>query len=211
MIRCFVMNVSDIRYLHKVKWIGINSGWGRVRKTHINREGNIVETELINDWATQIAEASVPDEAELAPSMLQAYLNGGKDRDGLFRQARRDIVGGFGIGDLQAIFPWILNGIAVAAPLINAAFAAGVVDKYLSALKDLLAIRDSLARKKQVEALPDAAYLDFKKIMTVLPKELAKANLSPEQCELITFHVLQEIYKDPASVKHVQKLAKGKK
>lgn len=166
---------------------------------------------MINTWATEIAEAAAPEEAELAPIMLQAYLNGGKDRQGLFRQTRGDIVGGFGAGDLQAVFPWILNGLAVIAPLINAAVTSGSAGKYLSAIKDLLEIGESLTRKKQVEALPDASYLDLKKIITILPKELAKANIPQEQCELITYRVLRQVFKDSHSAKHVQKLAGAKK
>jgi hypothetical protein len=170
-----------------------------------------VETEMINTWAIKISEAAVPDEAELAPIMVQAYLNGGKDRQGLFRQAQGDIVGGFGAGDLQAVFPWILQGITFAAPLINAALTSGNVGKYLSAIKDVLEIGDHLSRKKKVESLPDAPYLDLKKVVAVLPKELAKAKIPQEQCELITYHVIRELLKDPNSAKHVQKLADARK
>jgi len=178
---------------------------------YIFQKDNVVETEMINIWAIKIAEAAVPEEAELAPIMVQAYLNGGKDQQELSLQSKGDIVGGFGAGDLQAIFPWILQGIAFAAPIINTALTSGNVEKYLSAIKDVLEIRDSLARKKQVEALPDEPYLDLKKLLAVLPKELAKANLPQEQRELITYHVIQELLKDPNSAKHVKKIAGRKK
>jgi hypothetical protein len=170
-----------------------------------------METEMIETWATEIAEAVAPEEAELAPIMVQAYLKGGKDRQGLFLQSQGDMVGGFGGADLHAILPWILNGLAIIAPLINAALTSGNVDKYLSAIKDVLEIGDHLSRKKKVESLPDAPYLDLKKVVAVLPKELAKAKIPQEQCELITYHVIRELLKDPNSVKHIQKLAGAKK
>lgn len=169
-----------------------------------------METETIDTWAIQIAEAAAPEEAEMAPIMVQAYLKGGKDRQGLFLQAQGDIVGGFGAADLQTILPWILNGLAVIAPLINAALTSGNVDKYLSAVKDVLEIGDHLSRKKKVESLPDVPYLDLKKVVAVLPKELAKAKIPQEQCELITYHVIRELLKDPNSAKHVQKLVGAK-
>ena len=73
----------------------------------------------INDtWAMKIAEEVAPDEVDLAPFVVQAFINGGRERDDLFQEAQGGTLGAFGAGDVAALLPWILQGIAAAATAI---------------------------------------------------------------------------------------------
>jgi hypothetical protein len=161
-----------------------------------------MDTEMINTWAVKIAEAAVPDEVDLAPIVMQAFLQKGRERQELFRQAQGDVVGGFGAGELQAIFPWILQGIAAAAPILYTAITSGAVEKFLSAIKDLLMIGNEIRDfKKRAETLPDDPYILLKKMITTLLEALAEAKISQEQRDLVVGHVIQEVLRDKTSVK----------
>ena len=71
--------------------------------------------ESIQTWFTKIIEEVAPDEVDLAPSMLEVYLRGGKERQELFKQHTGNEVGSFGVSDLIAITPWIISGLAIAS------------------------------------------------------------------------------------------------
>lgn len=148
-------------------------------------------------WATKIAQEVAPEEVDLAPLMAQAFINGGQERDDLFRKAKGGILGAFGAGDVSALIPWILQSIAGAATAIYALLSSGVLEKLLWAIKDLLSIRDSLARKKQSESLPDNPYAPLKRVVSAISKGLEAAKIPEDQRDLITYRVLRLLLEDP--------------
>ncbi|WP_018681397.1 hypothetical protein [Actinokineospora enzanensis] len=69
--------------------------------------GNIGNTAELAAWAARLAAAAVPDEVELAPSMVLAYVAGGRERAELFR-VDGSTSSGFDPDGLVVVFPWIL-------------------------------------------------------------------------------------------------------
>jgi mannitol-specific phosphotransferase system IIBC component len=166
--------------------------------------------DIISTWSTKIVEEVAPDEVDLAPLMVQAFIQGGEERKELFRQAKGGEVGAFGPGDITALFPYVLQGIAVAAPVLYSVLTSGVLEKILSAVKDLLSIHDSLARKKQSESFPDNPYAPLKRMVTAFSKKLQSTPIPQDQRDLITYRVLRVLLEEPSSAtEFVRKIAGG--
>jgi hypothetical protein len=156
--------------------------------------------DVVSIWSTKIAEEITPDEVDLAPLMAQAFVSGGRDRTELFHQARGGALGGFGPGELAAIFPWILHSLATAGPVLSqvlAAIEAG--EKFPSAVKGLLSLPDMVARRKQIASLPDDPYASLKHSAAVISHELKPTKISDEQRELISYRILMALLTDPRS------------
>lgn len=146
---------------------------------------------------TKIVQEIAPDEIDLVPIVVQAFIAGGKKRQELFHQEKNDIVGGFGGIEIEAILPWILNGIMVAAPMLHYIISSGIVEKYLSVVKDLLSITKSLGQKKKIESLPDDPYEPLKQIITLISKELDKAGISADKRDVIVYRLLRILLENP--------------
>lgn len=163
--------------------------------------------DIITTWSTKIAEEAVPGEVDLAPLMAQAFVSGGEEREELFRQANGGTLGAFGPGDIAAVFPAILQGIAVTAPILYSVLTSGAVERFLSVVKNMLSIRDSLKRKNQSETLPDDPYAPLKRVVVAISKELKSTNISQDQRDLITYRILRVLLNEPHSAaKFVQKI-----
>jgi hypothetical protein len=164
---------------------------------------------MVNAWAEKIAAEAAPDEIDLAPAMAEAFISGGKDREELFQRPEEGVLGAFGPGEGIAVFPWILHAIGVAAPLLKEILSADIVNKVLSIVKDILAIRDILKRKQEVDTLPDDPYAPFKKVVAVISEQLRIAGISPDQSDLITGRVLMALLKEPSEATlFIEKIAK---
>ena len=81
--------------------------------------------DILTTWSLKLAEEVAPDEIDLAPIMAQAFVNGGKAREELFQQAATGALGGFGLGEVAAIFPVVLKSLAGAAPVLSAMLTIG--------------------------------------------------------------------------------------
>jgi hypothetical protein len=166
-----------------------------------------MDTESADEWAVSIATAAAPEEAELAPIILRAYLMGGTQRQDLFRRPAGDVVGGFGAGEYQPTFLIILQAFSLAAPWLHTLVTSESTGKYLAVIKDLLSIRDGIKRKSQAAALADDPYAALKSVIGILSKDLEKVDMAPDQRDLITYHVLQELLKNPTSSKMISRIA----
>ena len=164
---------------------------------------------MVNEWAEKIAAEATPDEIDLAPTMAEAFISGGKDREELFQQPEEGVLGAFGPSEGMAVFPWILHAIGVAAPLLYEILSADMVNKIISMVKDILAIRNMLKRKQEVDTLPDDPYAPLKKVVAVISGQLRKAGISQDQSDLITGRVLMALLKEPSEATlFIEKIAK---
>lgn len=164
--------------------------------------------DIISTWSTKIAEEAAPGEVDLAPLMAQAFVSGGKEREELFRQAKGSTLGAFGPGDVAAVFPAILQGIAVTAPMLYSVLTSGAIERFLSVVKDMLSIRDRLKGKKQSESLPDDPYAPLKRVVVAISKELKSTNIPQDQRDLIAYRVLRVLLEESSSAaEFVQKVA----
>jgi hypothetical protein len=153
-------------------------------------------SEVIDEIALKIAEEAVPDEIDLAPIMAQAFIQGGKEREELFKREEGSVTGGFGTGEFIAAFPWILKGLVKSGSFLFQLLTTDVAD-IASLINDVLDIREKVNRKKKIESLPEHPYKPLKTVIDTISTELESSGLSQEQCDLITYRVLRALLDNP--------------
>lgn len=151
-------------------------------------------------FSIKIAEEAVPDEVELAPIMTQAYLTGGREREELFQQPGSGLPGGFGAENIGTVFPWVLNGIGLAAPAILSLVSSGPLLKdLLSVVKDLISVHDTLKRREKKDKLPEKPYAPLKQTMDIISTELQNTQLPPDERDLIAYRILRRLLEEPTN------------
>lgn len=177
-----------------------------IRQLH-HSMGNSMD--VLTDLSIKIAEATVPDEIDLAPLMTDAFIQGGKEREALFGKQESAQLGAFGLLEGALIFPWILNGIAIASPFILKILP--IDGNSLSIINNFLGICEKLDIKERKSELPEEYSTPLKKIFETFSSELKTSGLPEKQCEEITSKVVITLLKDPSlSVVFVEKVAGSK-
>jgi len=165
--------------------------------------------DVLTDLSIKLAEATVPDEIDLAPIMTDAFIQGGKDKEALFGKQESSQLGAFGLLEGAFIFPWILKGIAIASPSILKVLQ--IDGDSLSVINNLLGICEKVGIKEKKGKLPEEYALPLKKIFETFSSELETSGLPEKQCEEITSKVVITLLKDPStSVLFVEKVAGSK-
>jgi hypothetical protein len=158
---------------------------------------------VVHVWSRKIAEAVAPEEVELAPLIVEAFVEGGEKRTQLFRGPRDSAFGGFGTGDVQVLLPWVLKGLVAAVPSISAMLAVTPhISDFVSMIKDALEIRRDLKQEQPVQDLPDDPYAPLKRTVAVVSRELAATSLSAAERDLIVYRVLLALLDDPTGATH---------
>lgn len=163
----------------------------------------------------QIAEATVPDEIDLAPLITEAFLQGGKEKKSLFAKQKRAEFGAFGPIDSLLLFPHILNGIATSADFILQFLS---IDEtkiatvyYLLGINHYLGIYDKVVTKEEVNELPEKHTKFLKDLFETFSSEIKATGLSKDQCDKIIANVLVTLRKNPSiSSEFVEKIASSK-
>jgi hypothetical protein len=163
--------------------------------------------DMIDIWSVKVAEAVAPDEIDLAPLMTQAYMTGGKKRQDLFRQADSGGLGGFGPGQIQAIYPWILRAIVTTGTLLYTLLTSEATGKLLSAVETLLNIEDALERRQKAKELPDNPYVTLKQVLENFSAGLEATGLTQDQRDLLTYKFLKTLLDDPTGgLQYIQEI-----
>ncbi|MFD2419688.1 hypothetical protein [Amycolatopsis pigmentata] len=152
--------------------------------------------EEIVDWALRLAKEVVPTEVELAPSMVVAYVAGGREREELFR-TRGSVPSGFDVGSVLVVFPQILAGLAVAGhSLWN--LLGGNASSVSTLLKNVgeLWDRRKAARKGKTEQTAVADDPDLSRVIDAIETQLAAAGMAPADRELLTFRIVRALIAD---------------
>ncbi len=173
--------------------------------------------DIVNTWALKIAEEAAPDEVDLAPTMAQAYISGGRDREDLFREAG-GVQGAFGAEGVVILFPYVLEAIQVAGPYLlgflgsmssfftSAQPTIGVAAQLLGAANTLLTITGFRKREEKKQSLPEENeelvrfkdhYEEFQKISALLRGELQKKGIDEDQADLISYRLLKVMLEEP--------------
>jgi hypothetical protein len=166
-------------------------------------------------WALRIAEEVAPDEVDLAPAMVQAFVRGGRDRRDLFRQPRESVPGAFGPELVIVLFPLILETIEKVGPALMGFFtttkdAWAGANSFIGAINVLLTIGSRTGRKKTAETLPDNPYGPMKDVITIMSQELESSGVPPEQADAIILRVLRRMLEDPSgAAEFVEKVGKA--
>lgn len=166
--------------------------------------------DIMTEISIKIAEATVPDEVDLAPIITDAFVQGGKEKKELFIKQGDTKLGAFGPVGGIVLFPWILQGIATTAPFILQILRAEQLDKYLSIINGFLGVCEKLKRKESTNQLPAHLSTPFNKILDTFSSELKATGLPEEQCERVVSNVLLTLLKDPSgSFVFVEKVAES--
>jgi len=164
--------------------------------------------DIMTEISIKIAEATVPDEVDLAPIMTDAFVQGGKEKKDLFIKQEDTELGAFGPFGGIVLFPWILQGIAAAAPFILQVLREEQLEKYLSVINGFLGVCEKLKRKESTNQLPDHLSAPLNKVLDTFSSELKASGLPEEQCERVISNVLLTLIKDPSgSFVFVEKVA----
>jgi hypothetical protein len=161
--------------------------------------------DVIEAWATRLAEAVAPDEADLAPDIAAAYVAGGRERAELFR-ASAATPGGFDPGAVLAVFPFVLSAIAASGALIQAFLASGAAD-IPGMVKDVVDLRDRYRRGPEraaaksttlAETVPENqhAYQALNRIFIAIEEELGKAGIDAQHRQLLSYRIVRGLLDD---------------
>lgn len=151
-------------------------------------------------WSTRLAAAVAPDEVELAPLIVSAYVAGGRARDDLYRRSTDGQLGGFGPGATVMVFPWIIRGLTVVAPLLTVLLAAAPhVNELLDIVKSGFDLREATAKRDAKAADVQDAYLatHLRKTLAILDRELSTLPLPQRERERICYQVLRTLLEAP--------------
>ncbi|MEV0299163.1 hypothetical protein [Nocardia sp. NPDC050710] len=144
-----------------------------------------------------MAEATVPEEAELAPEFVTAYLAGGTDRDELFRRAN-SVPGGFDPGLAFVIFPQILAAVAVAGHA-TWNLLGGNASSVSTLVKNLGDLWDRRVRRGQSAPAPD--YPELRMVIDTINRALLASGVAPTDSELLTFRIVRALISDGAGTR----------
>lgn len=163
---------------------------------------------LTDEWTKRIAEAAVPEEIDLAPSIARAFFSGEKERKQLFQREKKNVQGAFGVAEISLILPLILQALVSSANVLSTFISSTGLNSFLTALNTTFSFRDFGKRRQKVASLPDNPFLPLKTVLLTVSSELHTMGLSEEESDLITFRVLKKLLEDPTGASHfIQKIA----
>jgi hypothetical protein len=149
--------------------------------------------------AVKLAQEVAPDEIDLAPDYVNAYMAGGKERQALFLSSKEAAGSSFGAVDMAVLLPAVLNVIALvwnqAQPILN---NAAWIQDGVALVKDVLTIGDLTSKRKKVDQLPDTqAYHSIKELVIAIENQVNTLPLKADQRELFSYHILKVILDNP--------------
>lgn len=158
--------------------------------------------ESTKEWAIKIAEISAPDEIDLAPFVVEAFIEGGKSRAKLLNSSGGGVAGGIGLGSSEAILAWILQGIVQSAKWLRLILTSKGTSNFLGVIKELLGIVNQKRNpQEKLNSMPDNPYEPLKRIIEVMPTELKKGGMSDDRAYKTTLKVVCALLENPDSAK----------
>lgn len=156
----------------------------------------------LSAWAERLALEVAPDEVDVAAAMAEAFAEGGRARGELFARAQ-PLPGGFGVGDVVAVIPWVLKAITLGAPLLLSLLASTkLITDFLECVKGMISLLEAKHRGEQPkEASPPGALSEpsvpLRRVLETLEQQLRGAGLSEERVEHLSLGTLKVLLEDP--------------
>jgi len=164
---------------------------------------------VTDEWTKKIAEAAVPEEIDLAPSIARAFFSGEKERKQLFQREKKNVQGAFGVAEATLILPFILQALVYSTTALSTFISSTGLNSFLTALNTTFSFRDLAKSKQEVASLPDNQFLPLKNVLLTISGELHSMGMSEEESDLISFRVLMKLLEDSAGASQfIQKIAK---
>lgn len=160
-----------------------------------------MNSDISEIWSIKLAEVSAPDEIDLAPLMTESFIRSGKERESLFSQQKKSVLGGFGATEVTLVFPFVLQSIVNAAEIISKILSP------VTPMKTLIEILNQLKNnqekvslsRQETEVFPEELYTGLKTLLEMFTDEISKSGLPKEKCEIITYHIFLKLFEDPSS------------
>jgi len=161
-------------------------------------------------WSVKLAREVAPEEADLAPLVVEAWLAGGQSRRDLLQQ--REMPGGaLSAESLPAILPFILSGIGMASPTLSWILTHDNVRDFLGCLKSWLTCLEisektrSLRRAKDQQtprpgAPPEMSVERLEALKSAVQRmcaELRRRGMAEDESEAISYRVLISLLEEP--------------
>jgi hypothetical protein len=158
--------------------------------------------EEIVSWALRLADEVVPNEVELSPSMVTAYVAGGAERDELFLRPR-SVPAGFDVGVVLVVFPHVLAAIAVAGDSVWN-LLGGNVSSVTTLLKNVSDLWDRRKRHTSAPTTAPASKQDFPdlgRLIDTIDTQLTAVGIESTESELMTFRIVRALIADGAGTR----------
>lgn len=152
-------------------------------------------------WAERIAREVAEDEVDLAPFMARAFVDGGREREELFRGDSAAVHGSFGAEAMIMIFPAVLLAIKHVGPdlagyLEYVALGTETGFHTIGAIGAIMTLRGRKEREERKKELLENSKLH--EMHDRLAVEVSKVpNLDKDKADLMTYRILKVMLEDP--------------
>lgn len=175
-----------------------------------------MDTTLINEWATKIAQEVAPDEVYQAQFIAREFIRGGRDRKKLFKQGKGGEVGGSGLGEITILLPYILQALAVSAPIIYSILANGAINNGIDLIKEAKNAYDKLKKAntkeqhKEQNKQSEQIQVLINEARQSMTTAMIPSGVNKEELEEHSQRVMLLIFEKPEDAAHFIAALKGK-
>jgi len=165
---------------------------GTVRRSRMSTPSD----PLMHEWLVQLARETVPDEAELAPLIVDAYIAGGLERDQFF-SANHAPGAAFVDPGSFLVLPQILLGIVGAgAFILNLLGGPATFKDALGAVCNTITISEHVLKVGAPPPATDPSEA-IGHIVDVIVQQLKDSPLSDMERELMAYRILRALLENP--------------
>jgi hypothetical protein len=154
----------------------------------------LIHMEINHRIAIKLAEEVSPDDVELAPIMIDSFLESPAKRRELLSRDKRNVLGSIGAPSSPSELSLIFLAISTFADVISTLFSPelyNLIKKYLFSPKSESPINKSN---------------DFKKLLDSFSNELSTMGISKDKSEQIAFKVIKVLMEEPEGKRFVKNL-----
>lgn len=153
--------------------------------------------ETLKEWTVELSRQVAPEEEDLAAAMMSAFLQSGRERERLFKPQAEGVPGGFGVGELGWVFPYVLLALQFAGGRLVAYLSRSDLAQSITTLKNIVELGGKLHAKGGAAPKHPTGEEALREIAAVLAQELRRAGLSAEQTDTVTGRVLLALLRAP--------------
>lgn len=156
-----------------------------------------------HDWAIALAEEVAPEELELAPIWVDAYLQGGQARRELFAE-EDSVAGGFGGINLAVILPAIFAAIVKTHSMLQAVLSHPQLLENLKMVNtslDIIRLREKIRDRDKKTSTPATGHDRVAETCIAFVEELHRCGVRQLDCEGVAFRVVKRLALNPSEAR----------
>lgn len=151
---------------------------------------------------TSMAAEVAPDEIDLAPSMLQAWMAGGSVRRDLYRVSSGGDLAAFGPGEMVAVMPAVLAALSAVGGVVLPMLAGGlpVTANVVSTAAGVLELRDRHGQRRGKATAPPRTAVGLEavipRLIDALDNALEEQGVPEDRRNGICLGVVKSLFAD---------------